>query len=194
MGNVTDRRVQKTKMALHDALITLMHEKRYDDILVQEILDRADVGRSTFYTHFQDKDDLLVEGIKHLRLELSEAQNAARYSSENSYDRVIGFSYAMFDHAYSHRQVYRSLIGGQGWIVLQPYMEEVLTDIMTESAKPLYKGSSSDTPFELFIHFLSSTFWSVMTWWLNERNPMPPQDINLYFRELVIPSLMSKLK
>jgi AcrR family transcriptional regulator len=58
-----DRRIQKTKGLLHDALGTLIREKPYDEIVVQEILDRANVGRSTFYMHFRDKGELLVSGI-----------------------------------------------------------------------------------------------------------------------------------
>jgi len=55
---VKDRRIQKTKSLLHEALGSLIREKPYDAIVVQEILDRANVGRSTFYMHFSDKDDL----------------------------------------------------------------------------------------------------------------------------------------
>ena len=58
---VNDRRIQKTKNLLHQALGSLIREKPYDAIVVKEILDRANVGRSTFYTHFRDKDELLVK-------------------------------------------------------------------------------------------------------------------------------------
>ena len=58
-----DRRIQKTQNLLREALVSLIAEKPYDSIVVKEILDRANVGRSTFYMHFRDKDDLLVSGI-----------------------------------------------------------------------------------------------------------------------------------
>ena len=58
-----DRRVQRTKTSLRAALIGLAREKPYDSIAVKEILDRANVGRSTFYAHFRDKKDLLESGI-----------------------------------------------------------------------------------------------------------------------------------
>ncbi len=57
-----DRRVRRTRESLHKALISLALEKNYDSITVQEVLDRADVGRSTFYTHFQSMDELLSLG------------------------------------------------------------------------------------------------------------------------------------
>lgn len=58
-----DRRIQKTLKLLREALVSLIAEKPYDSIVVKEILDRANVGRSTFYTHFRDKDELLSSGI-----------------------------------------------------------------------------------------------------------------------------------
>jgi AcrR family transcriptional regulator len=61
-----DSRVQRTQRALHEALIGLVREKDYDRIAVREILARAHVGRSTFYAHFADKDELLVKGIEQI--------------------------------------------------------------------------------------------------------------------------------
>src|SRR5258706_11054555 len=66
MGGV-DRRIRRTQRSLHEALISLVLEKNYDLITVQEILDRADVGRSMFYPHFDGKDELLISGTHELR-------------------------------------------------------------------------------------------------------------------------------
>ena len=71
----TDARVRRTRDALGDALITLMQEKAWETITVQDILDRAHVSRSTFYTHYSDKDDLFMsdaeEFFEHLATALS---------------------------------------------------------------------------------------------------------------------------
>lgn len=61
-----DRRVQKTKKLLSEALIELILEKGYHNVTVQDILDRANVGRSTFYTHYENKELLLMDGPKNL--------------------------------------------------------------------------------------------------------------------------------
>src|SRR5690348_6127299 len=61
----TDARVLRTHGSLGDALVALMHEKPFDSITVQEVLDRAAVGRSTFYSHFRDKDDLFLSDVEH---------------------------------------------------------------------------------------------------------------------------------
>src|SRR6266545_463064 len=59
--NRTDRRIQRTRQALHTALLELTREKGYDSISIEEITDRANVGRATFYLHYKDKEDLLLE-------------------------------------------------------------------------------------------------------------------------------------
>jgi AcrR family transcriptional regulator len=59
MTTTPDRRVRRTRQALQDALFTLMTEKGYDAVTVQDTIDRADVGRSTFHSHYADKDELL---------------------------------------------------------------------------------------------------------------------------------------
>src|SRR5450759_3977791 len=59
-----DRRVRRTRDVLGDALVDLMHEKPFAAITVQQVIDRADVGRSTFYTHYRDKDDLFLSDVE----------------------------------------------------------------------------------------------------------------------------------
>ena len=59
-----DRRIQRTRQLLDNALIELILEKEYDKITVQNIIDQANVGRSTFYAHYLDKDDLLEKSME----------------------------------------------------------------------------------------------------------------------------------
>lgn len=192
--NGEDRRTQKTRTALQEALISLMFEKSYEAILIQEILDRANVGRSTFYTHFSDKDELLVEGLQGLKELLRNAQIATPTSSNENYEKVIGFSLAMFEHAHDHKKLYRSLVSGPGWVIVRQRIEEILVQLMKEEARTLFKRrTASEVPFELFIHFLGATFMSVLTWWFNFKRPLPPKEINALFRELVIPTLAAHL-
>src|ERR671915_1308664 len=81
----TDARVQRTRDALGDALVALMQEKPFDTITVQDVLDRAHVSRSTFYTHYSDKDDLLMSDAE----EFFEALSMALSSRGEKSDRVF---------------------------------------------------------------------------------------------------------
>jgi AcrR family transcriptional regulator len=102
-----DRRIQKTLSLLREALVSLIAEKPYDTIVVKEILDRANVGRSTFYTHFCDKDDLLVSGIHDM---LGQVPSPTRIGGR-SLDRILWFSLPIFEHHYSHAHAWGDRIG-----------------------------------------------------------------------------------
>jgi len=189
-----DRRVQRTRRLLHKALMSLILEKKYEDITVQEILDRADVGRSTFYMHFQHKDELLVSGFQYLQSFLESVQEASTTVPGKSYERMIGFSLAMFEHAHEYRRVNRALLGSDAEAVVRRRIHSVLAGIVWRELKlelrSRKRGNAPVSP-ELLSHFLVSTYISVLTWWLNSRNPISPKDINVAYRQLVLPCLMS---
>jgi AcrR family transcriptional regulator len=104
-------RVQKTEALFRDVLTSLIREKAYDAIVVQEILDRANVGRSTFYTHFRDKDELLASSIQEM---LRFPRSMPSTSSVNSHERIIRFSLPIFQYLQEHRD--KHLRSGHGTI------------------------------------------------------------------------------
>src|SRR5690349_12821508 len=107
MTGTIDRRAARTRRALHEALISLILRKGYDSITIQEIIDAADVGRSTFYAHYTSKEDLLRGGFESLRSELAGARHRA---SEKRDAGPLAFSLALFEHACGYKQVYRALV------------------------------------------------------------------------------------
>ena len=189
-----DRRVQKTRTLLHKALMSSILEKKYESITVQEILDRADVGRSTFYVHYDDKDELLLSGLQNVRSLLHSAQATGTAPPGKSYERIIGFSRAMFQHDYKYRAVNRALLGSNAEAVVRRYIHSALVTVVNQEVRAeLRKRKRGDclvSP-ELLTHFVVSTFISVMTFWLNARNPIPPAEIDAAYRHLVLPSLAS---
>jgi AcrR family transcriptional regulator len=102
-----DRRVRRTREALQASFASLVVSKGYDALTIQDVLDDADVGRSTFYSHFHGKEDLLRAGIDRLRAEIEEA--GAIQPGE-----PFGFVPALFDHAARHAGLYAALLGGSG--------------------------------------------------------------------------------
>jgi len=193
MEKTPDRRVQRTRRSLHKALMSCILEKKYESITVQEILDRADVGRSTFYVHFRDKDELLVSGFGELHSLLKSAQAASPAVPGKSYEKVIGFSLAMFEHANEYRRVNRALFGSNAAIVRRQ-IHSVLASIVGKEVEMEFrrqKRISSPVSPELLTHFLLSTYISVMPWWLNAKSPAPPKEIDATYRHLVLPCLAS---
>ena len=189
-----DRRVEKTRTLLHKALMSSILEKKYESITVQEILDHANVGRSTFYMHYGDKDELLLSGLQNVKNLLHAAQSAVTAPQGKTYERIIGFSFAMFEHVYEYRAVNRALLGSNAEAVVRRYIHAALVAVVQEEVaaelRERKRRSSSLSP-ELLTHFLVSTFISVMTWWLSGRSPAPPKEIDAAYRELVLPCLAS---
>ena len=107
-----DRRIQKTMNLLHEALGALIREKPYDEIVVQEILDRANVGRSTLYMHFRDKDELLVSGIRDMLGSVHSPVEAQ--PSGKPYERIVRFTLPVFQHIHQHRHTGTAMMGMRG--------------------------------------------------------------------------------
>jgi AcrR family transcriptional regulator len=196
MAPKVDRRVQKTRTLLHKALMSIILEKKYESITVQEILDRANVGRSTFYMHYRDKDELLLSGLQNVRSLINAAQTSATAPAERSYEKIIGFSLALFQHVYDYRAVNRALLGSNAETVVRRYIHAALVaavrqEVASELQKRKARGSSVSP--DLLTHFLVSTFISVMTWWLSAKSPVPPGEIDLAYRQLVLPCLCTAL-
>jgi len=191
---ITDRRVQRTRRLLHKALMSLILEKKYETITVQEILDRADVGRSTFYMRFQDKDELLVSGFQYLQSFLESAQQTSATVPDKLYERIIGFSLSMFEHTQEYRRVNRALLGSNAEALVRRRIHSVLAGIVSrELSLELRNRKRSNGPVspELLAHFLVSTYILVLTWWLNSRNPVSLRDVDVTYRHLVLPCLTS---
>jgi AcrR family transcriptional regulator len=191
----TDRRVRRTRESLHKALISLALEKQYDSITVQEVLDRADVGRSTFYTHFQSMDELLISGMQELRATLNSALENQRKSAKR-HENVIAFSRAMFEHAYGFRNVYFALLNTGAWPIVRQQLQDVLEELIRRECKAeitKLKTANSDVPVDLFVHYLTSAFFAVLIWWMDRRSRLTPSQIDEIFRSLVTPTLHAVL-
>ena len=194
MGKV-DRRVRRTRESLHKALISLTLEKNYDSITVQDVLDRADVGRSTFYTHFQSMEELLISGTQELRRTLNAALENQRKSTKR-HESVIAFSGAMFDHAYGYRNVYFALLNTGAWTIVRQQLQDVLEEMIRRECKAeiaKLKTANSDVPVDLFVHYLTSAFFTVLIWWMDRRSRLTPSQIDEVFRSLVLPTVHAVL-
>jgi AcrR family transcriptional regulator len=185
---IEDRRIQKTLSLLREALVSLIAQKPYDSIVVKEILDRANVGRSTFYTHFRDKDDLLVSGIQDM---LGHVPSPTRTGGK-SLDRILWFSLPVFEHHYRHAHAWGDRIGTRGRTILHEHLRKVLTGIVAEVMKKDYRAgrqSPRQIPPEVTSAYVASTFVLVLNWWLDSRMRLSPKEANDVFRRLASPTL-----
>jgi AcrR family transcriptional regulator len=192
-GRTKDRRIQKTEALLRDALAALIREKPYDDIVVKEILDRANVGRSTFYTHFRDKDELLLSGIQGM---LASAWSAGgRRVPGKPWESILWFSLPIFEHIEEHRVTGGATMDPRGRRAMHERLQRAITELVEDEIRTALRRrrTESHASPELLVHWIASTFALVLNWWVESTSPLPAGDANRLFRRLIEPSLAELL-
>jgi AcrR family transcriptional regulator len=180
-----DRRVMRTRSTLQHALVSLVLEKGYEAITVEDICKAANVGRSTFYAHYTSKDDLKRRGLEErLRDLLADGRQAAPSGAGDIRDRRFGFSLALFEHARDHRELYRALAGGRGGKIGLESIRRILSDLVrNDLAEPEGAGKEA-IPRELIVHYVVGAYIAVLTWWLDGGATLPPHELDAMFRRL----------
>ncbi|RUT95980.1 TetR/AcrR family transcriptional regulator [Mesorhizobium sp. USDA-HM6] len=187
MPREIDRRAARTRKALHQALLTLMLRKGYEALSVQDIIDEADVGRSTFYAHYTGKEDLLRSGFQMLRAELKEAQSASRARAGAPHDDPLGFSTAMFEHAARYADHYRTMIGGRGGAVTENEIRLILSEMVRQELPPTFDDDA--IPRDFVVQFIVGAFLTALNWWFERKPKLSPSQIDVMFRSLVLDGL-----
>ena len=185
-----DRRVQRTEQLIRGALLALIKEKGFEDLTVQEIIDRANVGRATFYAHFDNKDDLLVSGFEDLRASLKARQREALTRGRTVEDRVFGFSQEVFAHTNEYRDVFRAMVGKRSGAVVERMLHKLVVDLVREDVKEtIAQSENSAVPADALVQFIAGALFGLLMWWLGGKNRLSVAEANSLFRKLAIPAL-----
>jgi AcrR family transcriptional regulator len=185
-----DRRSQRTHRLVRSAFTELLGEKPYEEILVQDILDRANIGRTTFYAHYFDKKDVL-DSITEQELSMLTHQIAHAIARQ----RVVP-SLELFEHAYhSHNQQFlalmRSRAGEPLWEALQTALcraiEPALFTLCAERRSP-------SIPVPVVSQYLAGAFLTLFKWWVEASMPYPPEQMESIFQQLALPGVRAMFK
>ena len=156
-----DRRVRQTRDALGDALLELIQEKKFEEITVQHVLDRAGVGRSTFYKHYRDKNDLFLSDVEEF---FEMMANLLKRSKENSH-RVAPV-YELFSHVSEMRHLHEALAAADKLRDFQEmgqeYFARGIKGRMEEIAGTLTQSTVT-------AQALAGALFSMLSWWLQRR-------------------------
>ena len=186
----TDRRSLRTRRSLSTALVELMLHKRYDAITVQDIIDRANVGRSTFYAHYLDKDDLLISDFIHVLDALSEHMRQHKPEELGKPPSLTLF----FEHVQAHRQLYKALVRGGGIELLYKKGHERLRHNIEQHLGELVPvGQTPAVPLPLIADYLAGSILHLLKWWLEHETPYTPAQLNGLFEQLVMPGVQATL-
>lgn len=183
-----DRRSQRTYRLVSSALTELLLEKTYDAIVVQDILDRAGIGRTTFYAHYFDKEDVL-NSLTEQMLETFTRQ-IAQTARTNARQRIVP-SLELLQHVYHSQQpqfqmIMRGHAGERLWEALQAALckaiEPALTSLCAEKpALPI--------PLPVVAHYLADALLTLLKWWLAADMPYPPEQMERIFQQLALPGV-----
>jgi AcrR family transcriptional regulator len=185
-----DRRVERTQQLLRGALVSLIREKGFEALTVQDIIDRANVGRATFYSHFDNKDDLLVSGFEDLRASLKGRQRDAFAHGRTLEERVLGFSRDVFAHTHEDRDAFRAMVGQRSGAIVQRLLHKLVVELVREDVKRMdVRVDGSTVHAEALVHFIAGALVGVLMWWLDGRMRLSVDEANACFRRLALPAL-----
>lgn len=183
-----DRRSMRTRDALRGALVDLIAERGWDDIAVQDVCQRANIGRSTFYSHYPNKDALLIGGLEDLQAQL---QGQARSQAGHRLPVATvatGFRFALglITHAHEQRKLFRGLIGRRSGYVVQQRFRDMVIRLVSAELPP----SAGRLPRQAVARWLAAGFVELLSWWVEQRSPLPPAELAARFNELAQPVLL----
>jgi AcrR family transcriptional regulator len=177
----TDERVRRTQQRLGSALVALIQEKSIDDVTVQEVLDRAQVGRSTFYVHFRGTDDLLLSQLETFLEMMSTALSRQKEKSH----RVVPVA-EMFGHIGGQNKLYRALADcgrlNDFFELAQGYFARGIEQRLVESAR-LEKLSQRELAARASA--LAGSLLSLLRWWLDRGAKESPKAMDELFHRMV---------
>ena len=176
-----DARVRKTREALGDALVELMQEKPFDSITVQDVLDRAQVGRSTFYSHFSDKDDLQMSDAD----EFFEGLAMALSVHDDQSERVFPVK-EFFQHVSEARQFISALANSGRMHDNMELAQGHFARGIERRLNELPQGSSipqNERPLLGVAH--AGALLSLLKWWMDRGMKEPPEEMDKLFHRMV---------
>ncbi len=162
----------------------LLAVKHYDEISINDIIERANVGRSTFYAHYQSKDDLLKSGFERVLDMLIQHISIGEVDQELQLDTT-----QLFRHAQGHYELYRTLVWGSGFEILTKDGHATLSGKFQESFTQLLSGKPEPpVPLAVLSYSMAGTLLILLKWWLDNKMPYSAEYMDEIFQQLVMSS------
>ena len=186
-----DRRTRKTRQLLRDALLALLNEKRYEEISVQDIIERADVARSTFYMHYMDKDDLLTGGQGVFAANLGEQLTAHPRRAEAS-----AFSARVwFYHVQAQAPILKLIAKDSALDLAMKTLHEIVQRSVEESMRTHFQdGKETAVPPSVIVDYVAGSLMVLLKWWFKQGMTHTPEQMEAMFQQLVVPGVSTALR
>lgn len=182
-----ERRRRKTRRAILTAFETLLGQRRYELITVQEIINAADVGRSTFYTHFETKDALLramcADMFAHVLAEDLTAEGSHDFSSEKAAPAAI-VTHILY-HLLDQQRNIRGLLTCESRDIFLQYFRERLHEALSARGDEAIRRHA--LPDDFLLAHLTGSFVNMTEWWLRGGCKYTPEEMTKMFSAVVAP-------
>ena len=190
MAFKADRRVQRTRQLLQGALIALIQEKGYEALTVQDIIDRANVGRATFYAHFDNKEDLLVSRLDDFRGALRARQQHAMRQVLPAEERMFSYTREVFIHVDGHRAVFRSMVGKRSGAIIQQLFHKMLVDLVRDDVKAMVPAKATGgVSREAVTQLIAGGLFGLIQWWVDGPLQLSVAEVDALFSRVAMPAL-----
>ena len=199
-NNRPDRRIQRTRQALRKALMELIKEKGYDSISVEEITERANLGRATFYLHYKDKEDLLVDEFSELANERARSLSGIPFSdwlpnpenSEQGLENKPSPPFLLvFQHIADNVDLYRILLKSEKSDRILERIRKIVAQSITEFMQTKLESDPIpilfEVPIDLLAAYFSGALLSCVDWWLEQGASYSTEEMTRMFQRLFFP-------
>ncbi|HXD08457.1 MAG TPA: TetR/AcrR family transcriptional regulator [Anaerolineales bacterium] len=185
-----DRRIRRSQQLLQNALLALLKEKRYEDISVQDIIERADVARSTFYVHYADKDELLTgpHGIFAENLDQQLTAHSAQPGASAFSSRT------WFHHIQAQGDILKVIAKDSAMELAMKTLRGMIHRSVQEGMQA-HKQIAQDAhmPLTLLEDYVSDTLMTLIKWWFRDGMKKTPEQMDAIFQQLVMPGISAVL-
>lgn len=186
-----DRRQARTRQAIIDAFVHLLDKTNYEKISVKEIIDTANIGRSTFYSHFETKDDLACQICNELFEHIF--SHVIQPCSTHNFSEVEPCAETRITHILYHlrdkRKYYIGIIRHEDGALFLHFFRDFMMKRISIKVTGVYQEMIQSMPEDFMVNSLASSFIGMIHWWLKENMQTPPETVAKYYMMLINPAI-----
>ncbi len=188
-----DRRIERTKKLLGAALIELILEGDYDSITIQNITDRANLSRATFYLHYKDKEELLFGNLESVFDDIA-PEMGAWSPEEDYYWNGAPPSLLVFQHVADNADLYRVMLKTNAAGTINDNIRRYLAVRILYSLEQTPHAAPTPVSLEILSQYVASALKGLLIWWLEHDMPYSPDEMARQYHALMLPTLRAMLK
>ncbi|MFF2482966.1 TetR/AcrR family transcriptional regulator [Paenibacillus sp. NPDC058071] len=182
---LNDRRILRTKMILREALLQVLSVKIIEQITVSDITEAANINRSTFYLHYQDKEELIATMIAEKLTLLQESMNSANANHTTSGENEEPDTYllALFQHFSDHERFYRIMFDKNGEFI-NAKLYEVIRESHYHRTSSLNMEQKMLVPLDIFLDYITSAILGLIHKWFDQQMVYSPRYMSIQLTRL----------